>query len=550
MERVFGIGIMVAFGATLHAQSINVRGKVTGSPGLPVGNAVVTLALQGLKDTTGADGAYSLTRANSALERPPLVGGISLEHGLLRLTVARSAPVTVEVFGLRGNALLRDVLPKATAGVYAWDLADNAPSGGLVFIKASIGNDARTFRYLPLGNGGTRGTHAVAGFASARSYLAKAAGVVDTLRITAAGYASKSIPIGTWDTTLNVVLAATGSSAASIQLIGNKIYDTAGNPIVARGPELGVASASHAADVDAIAASGANAMRMLLTLNAANGMTPQAFDAVLGEAVAKHMLVWLSLYVWNSPDNYQIGSALGGGNFYSLAAPAGTGTCSASTPGPCYLAMWSRQWLKDLADKYRANLIIDAAQEFIGTADAGSEAGRTQWATAAQADIRFFRSQGYTNPLEIMANFQGRDLYGIVQHGQEIRASDSLKADGYPQTMFGWQAYWGTTDGWYPKWQGPLLAGGTSVVTGPQAIHAYAAAQPFPIEIGIDNYAADTNLDWQSEIDQCAADAQSWLWWSWKNGTGDVECPASGSTCQSYVMQAANGFAGAKPLSK
>jgi hypothetical protein len=109
--------------------------------------------------------------------------------------------------------------------------------------------------------------------------------------------------------------------------------------------------------------------------------------------------------------------------------------------------MWSRPWLKDSANKYRANLIIDAAQEYIGTADAGSEAGRTQWAAAAQTDIRFFGSQGYGNPLEIMANFQGRDLCAIIQHGQAIRASDSLKVNGDPQTMFGWQAYWDTTDG-------------------------------------------------------------------------------------------------------
>lgn len=342
----------------------------------------------------------------------------------------------------------------------------------------------------------------------------------------------------------------TTTPSATIQLIGNKVYDTGGQPIVARGPEMTVDGSGRTADVDAAAATGANAMRMLLTLNSKNGTTPQSFDAVLAEAVAKHMLVWVSLYAWDSGDNYLIGSGLGGGNFYSLAAPSGTGTCSSSTPGPCYLSMWSRQWLKDLMNKYRANVIIDAAQEYIGTADPSTEAGRAEWAAAAEVNVKFFRGQGYTNPLEVMSNFQGRDLYAIVEYGAAIRAVDTVSVSGNPQTMFGWQAYWGTTDNWYPTWQGGLLAGSGKTVTGAQAIHAYAATQPFPIEIGIDNYAADTNLTYQAEIDQAAVDAQSWLWWSWQNGSDNVDCPVSGATCQQYVMHAANGFPSGKPLSK
>jgi hypothetical protein len=51
------------------------------------------------------------------------------------------------------------------------------------------------------------------------------------------------------------------------------------------------------------------------------------------------------------------------------------------------------------------------------------------------------------------------------------------------------------------------------VVTGAQAIHQFAVSQPFPIEIGLDNYGGDTNLDYQSEMDQAAVDGMSWLWW-------------------------------------
>jgi hypothetical protein len=211
--------------------------------------------------------------------------------------------------------------------------------------------------------------------------------------------------------------------------------------------------------------------------------------------------------------------------------------------------MWSRQWLKDLMSKYRSNVIIDAGQEFINPGDSSTETARVTWATAAKTNIQFFRAHGYTNPLEIMANFSGRDLYCITEYGDAIRAVDTVKVNGNPQTMFGWQAYWGTTDGtngWYTTWQGGLFLGKNGVLTGAQAIHQFAATQSFPIEIGIDNYPADTAVDYQAEIDQAAADGMSWLFWSWKDDS--VECPFSGATCQAYVTGSPNGFKGAKPL--
>lgn len=341
----------------------------------------------------------------------------------------------------------------------------------------------------------------------------------------------------------------TVAQSTSIRLAGRQILDVNGNVIIARGPEDVVATTGQTKDVQQASAMGANAMRMLLTLDAANGMTPAGFDSLLAEAVADHMVVWVSLYTWDSANNHVIGDALGGGNFYALTAPAGAGSaCSATTPSSCYLAVWSRQWLKDLMNKYRGNVIIDAMQEFIGPSDPSTEEARTVWATAAKTNVQFLRAQGYTNPLEIMANYQGRDLYGIVEYGDAIRAVDTIVVAGSPQTMFGWQAYWGTADGYYPAYQGALLLGKAGgVVSGADAIHQFAATRPFPIEIGIDNIAGDTNLDYKAEIDQAAADGMTWLWWSWKNGT--VDCPVSGSACQAYVTTSANGFKGAKPLS-
>ena len=338
------------------------------------------------------------------------------------------------------------------------------------------------------------------------------------------------------------VSAGTCNSSSTIQLVGNRIQDTSGKQIVARGPEMVAASTALTSGIDTAAAMGANAARLLLTIDAANSMTPTTFDTIVGRAVSHNMVVWISLYTWDAANNNVISSALGGGNFYSLSAPAGAGACSNATPSACYLAVWSRQWLKDLIAKYKGHVIVDAMQEYIGVADSSSEAGRTEWAGAAQTNIKWFRSAGYIEPLEVMSNFQGRDLYAIVEKGASIRAADTAVVSGYPQTMFGWQAYW--ADSWYKSWQGGLLLGATSTITGAQAVHQFAVTQQFPIEIGFDNYPGDTSTEYKAQIDQAATDNASWLWWSW-TGSNTVECPNDGAGCQSYVTTAQTGFAGA-----
>ena len=328
---------------------------------------------------------------------------------------------------------------------------------------------------------------------------------------------------------------------SQITLVGNKIYDIAGQQIIARGPELVSGGDLASGMIDSIAATGANALRLLVLLDAENGRTPATIDSVLAEAKSKRMLVWLSLITFTG----NIGSAFGGGSFYSLPAPAGIPPCSQAQPTSCFAAMWERQWLKDLAAKYKTNLIIDAMQEFSPTSSTELQQA-LEWSNAAKSFIPFFRSQGYTNPLQFMSNTGGRDLFAIHTYGAQIAAVDSVVINGTPQTMFGWQAYWGTSDNWYPASQGNLF--GVGNLPGAQAITQFAATEPFAIEIGIDNFGGDTNLTYQDEINAAATAGMSWLWWNWNNPSG-VNCPVSGTTCQSFVTAAPNGFGGAVLLS-
>jgi len=209
--RIAAFGIIALLGTTLPAQTLNVRGRITNATGQPVSKAVVELTRRGLKDTTGSDGAYSLTGTVS-VRRIPQVAGISLEQGELRLSLAQPASVKVEVFDLHGNLLRMEGIANAAAGMYRWDFAQSALSDRMIIIKASAGPEVRTFRYLPGKGAESPDNPPITGFTPAAAYLAKTSAAVDTLMVTAQGYLVKRLPLASWDTTVNITLDTVGST--------------------------------------------------------------------------------------------------------------------------------------------------------------------------------------------------------------------------------------------------------------------------------------------------------------------------------------------------
>lgn len=344
---------------------------------------------------------------------------------------------------------------------------------------------------------------------------------------------------------------------AQITFAGRTILDATGARIIPRGPELVAASVDAVNDIDEMADMGANAVRLLLGLDTINGMTPTIFRQILDRVVARDMVAWISLYTWNGAANREIAPIFGGGNFESLTAPPGTGVCSTATPGPCYLSMWDRQWLKDLMNDYRENVIIDASQEFIDPSDPEEPAGRLAWRNEAINHIQFFRAAGYTQPLAIMSNYEGRDLAAIIEHAAAIMAADTVTVNGQAQIIFGWQAYWSPewAQSFYPNYQGNLLLGVGQSITSVQAINTILPTLNFPVQVGFDNYVGDTTApadDYDNQLDAAAAQLVPWLWWAWAGNT--VEAPYAFSTggapaqaaVRAYVEDSQAGFAGAR----
>jgi lysophospholipase L1-like esterase len=208
MKRILAFGFIVGFGSALHAQTVNVRGKVSDGAGRPVANAVVELMQQGVKDTTGSDGGYSIIKPSVPL-RPgsaSLSEGMRLDRGILEFTVEKPSFVTIEVFDVNGNLRKKESLSNAQPGDYLANLANLPYSNRMLVVQASIGPLVRSFRYFPSQNDRSEGRFTIASPGSAGGMLAKMAAVVDSLKVSAVGYAPEKIGLASLDTTVNVTL--------------------------------------------------------------------------------------------------------------------------------------------------------------------------------------------------------------------------------------------------------------------------------------------------------------------------------------------------------
>ena len=208
MNRNIAFGLIVAFGVTLHAQTINLHGRVSNSAGQPVANAVVELVLQGVSDTTDSEGAYSIVKPSVSIQpiSATITENMRLEKGILKFTVANPSPLKIEVFDLKGNIRKKELLPKAQPGVYHFDIASYPFINQMLIVQVSIGQLVQTFRYIPLQKDVSVGNFTIASRRSANGVLAKIAAASDTLKVSALGYSSKKIALSSYDTTVNVTL--------------------------------------------------------------------------------------------------------------------------------------------------------------------------------------------------------------------------------------------------------------------------------------------------------------------------------------------------------
>jgi hypothetical protein len=111
---------------------------------------------------------------------------------------------------VKGNQLRREVMAQAAAGNCRWNLSEKTASDNLMIIKVSIDGQTQTFRHLPSIGNGHAALDASSNQETMAARLAKAAAVIDTLTVTASGFAPKALPISSYDSMVNVTLAPSG----------------------------------------------------------------------------------------------------------------------------------------------------------------------------------------------------------------------------------------------------------------------------------------------------------------------------------------------------
>ncbi|MBW8887321.1 MAG: hypothetical protein JF616_06115 [Fibrobacteres bacterium] len=197
-------------GLAVNAQQVNVHGKVTDGTGKAVTGATVTLARLKHSATTGADGSYTLNFTVDAIRQlsDAQSRDIVMEKGVLQLSMAVPAPVKIEIFNAKGNLLKREAVEKASAGIYRMDLVGKLPGENLLIVKASVGRESRTFKYFPMDNVVGQMKISLENTSSAGARLTKVAATVDTLKVSATGFAAKSVEVASYDATMDVTLQA------------------------------------------------------------------------------------------------------------------------------------------------------------------------------------------------------------------------------------------------------------------------------------------------------------------------------------------------------
>lgn len=196
MRFGFGILVLSVCGPGMSAAT-ELRGTISDAQsGKPVAGAVAVLSGAGLRDTTGADGRYELVGNSSGVLRTGRSAAF-LDRGSLVLSLDRPGPVAVEVFDPEGKRLASFRRERMGAGEQRIPLFEARRATGLLLARARFDGREVAF-HLPPGSGETRSA----------VVAARAAAVVDTLKVAASGYVTKSVPVPEWGVALDVSLDA------------------------------------------------------------------------------------------------------------------------------------------------------------------------------------------------------------------------------------------------------------------------------------------------------------------------------------------------------
>jgi hypothetical protein len=282
------------------------------------------------------------------------------------------------------------------------------------------------------------------------------------------------------------------------QVQGRHLYDPCGENVVIRGVEQVYAAdgwlSPNGEFIPEIAKTGANTVRILMEYPPETDFAPMSvaqMENLIKVALANKMI----------PD-----VAIAGGKSVNVYLdPA----------------------IKTMLQKYQDKIILHAQGE-------GDYDDANLWVTNSKNTISQLRAAGYTMPLYILADYGGRQLKTVLNRGQEVFDSDPLH-----NIVFGWQAYWPTTDyqlamrraqeysiSW-EWWDWRISQGSASLTVDPYTFGSWT--QPFGADVAVNNTYSIKNTSVKtayvsSGSTACAGPADS------TPPTASVTAPTAGST--------------------
>ncbi|MCX7725960.1 MAG: carboxypeptidase-like regulatory domain-containing protein, partial [Chitinispirillaceae bacterium] len=199
--------------ASIFAQSVNLSGTVTNKSGKPIAGATVKLVVKNIITQTDANGKYSITSTfseKSSFLRLPSTDHVSMERGVVSLSVSKTSDITIDLFDMMGKRAERMVRNIVDPGSYRFNLLGHPFAAGVMLVRVSVGGHSSTFRYFPerLANKGSFSSNRVA-ILSRRDDVGSSArleAIVDTLKVSATNYMEYSEALSSLQGVKNITL--------------------------------------------------------------------------------------------------------------------------------------------------------------------------------------------------------------------------------------------------------------------------------------------------------------------------------------------------------
>lgn len=202
------LGVGVARSA--NRTDIHITGKVTGPGGEKIAKAMVALIGQSLNATTDANGDYSLSGATGILPAMPgdeFPKDIVYRDGSISFGVPRAnTSIRIELFNTAGKRIHSTPVNRYPAGRFSRRMLETGSDSQLYLLGLQIGNEYRVCK-LPLVHGLPHISLSGRASKSPDAGLEKSsANALDSLRIKADGYITKTVSVENYVSTMDVSL--------------------------------------------------------------------------------------------------------------------------------------------------------------------------------------------------------------------------------------------------------------------------------------------------------------------------------------------------------